>query len=162
MKKQTPLIKDKQSNAKRMKMDFQKLQFSYLTVALNDITFKRMITYWGDHYEEEEFAEWFDKAWGPPRFNSRVVACKSAEVVCMCVYAETARLKSVVRCRCGEYLLRGVSECVCVCTYTYVCTYRYTHRVCVCARACAHVCMHTHTHTTHTILACAQERALNN
>ncbi len=37
MKKQTPLIKDKQSNAKRMKMDFQKLQFSYLTVALNEM-----------------------------------------------------------------------------------------------------------------------------
>jgi len=65
----------------------------------------------------------------------------------MCVYAETARLKGVVRCRCGEYLLRGVCVCVCVCVYIHMFVHTDIHIVCVCARARAlmYVCTHTHT-----------------
>ena len=45
MNKEAPKIKDKKTNAKRMKSDFQFLQSSCLSVSLNDVSFKRMISY---------------------------------------------------------------------------------------------------------------------
>ena len=111
MNKEAPKIKDKKTNAKRMKSDFQFLQSSCLSVSLNDVSFKRMISYWSTHYGEEEFAEWFSEAWGPPRFNSRVVSCRFTEVaicvcVCVCVYV----------CVCVRMCV-----CVCMCVCVYVC-----------------------------------------